>query len=228
MALAAMIEGYLEALNPACVFVGWLRDRAGDTPAVVQIRHDGQVVAEAAARSFRADLLAAGHGHGHYGFAARLRGTLPPGPAGFELFVPRRDQGMRLRLTVPVGVPASLAPVQDLVRGELTWKVGDLAGKPGCLDMAGQLRAMGTSRFVDATFQFVLQRWPSKAEAQVYRLALDEERLAPDGLLIELLGGRERADLGDGLASPWDPAFPFAQGGTSMPDSAFRRKKGAA
>ncbi len=223
-----MIEGYLEALKPTWVFVGWLRDGEGDTPAVVQVRHEGQVMAEAAARSFRPDLLAAGHGHGHYGFAARLRVALPPGPAGFELYVPRRDQGMRLRLTVPALAPAPPAPVGDLARGEMSWRVGELAGKPGCLDMAGQCRAMGIGRFVDATFQFVLQRWPSKAEAQVYRLALDEERLAPEGLLVELLGGRERADLGDSLASPWDPAFPFVPGQRTVPAHASRRKRGTA
>jgi hypothetical protein len=224
-----MIEGYLEALTPAGVFVGWLRDAAGDTPAVVQVRHEGQVVAEAAARSFRADLLAAGHGHGHYGFAARLRVALAPGPAGFELYVPRRDQGMRLRLIVPAMPPAPTAHVGDLVQGEVGWRGGDLAAKPGCVDMAGQCRAMGTGRFVDATFQFVLQRWPTKAEAQVYRLALDEERLAPEGFLIELLAGRERADLGDSLASPWDPAFPFLQAERAeVPAAASRRKRGAA
>lgn len=223
-----MIEGYLEALEPAGVFVGWVRDEAGDTPAVVQIRHEGQVVAEAAARSFRADLLAGGHGHGHYGFAARLRVALPPGPAGFELYVPRWDQGMRLLLTVPVLAAAAAASVGDLVRGERRWRVGDLAGKPGCLDMAGQRRAMGTCRLVDAAFQFVLQRWPTKAEAQVYRLALEEERLAPEGLLVELLAGRERADLGDSLASPWDPAFPFGHAERAIPSGESRRKRGAA
>jgi hypothetical protein len=87
-----------------------------------------------------------------------------------------------------------------------------LMRSPGCLDLAAQRAAMGTARFVDVTYRFVLLRWPSPAASQVFCLALDEERVSPEAFLLELLGGRERADLGDGLASPWEPAFPYMLG----------------
>ena len=94
-----MIEGTLESLAPDGVFSGWLRDTQDSAPTPLEIRHRGRTVAQAAALAFRPDLLATGHGHGHYGFAARSRHALPPGPADFELFLPRRDQSIRVRLT---------------------------------------------------------------------------------------------------------------------------------
>jgi hypothetical protein len=208
-----MIEGGLEELQPSGVFVGWLRDTAAREPVVLHIRARGQTVAAAAARAFRPDLLAAGHGHGHYGFAARSRAALPPGPADFELFLPSSDAVFPMRLTVPRLEPPSAASVGDLVRGETTWRVADLMQAPACLGLAAQHAAMGTARFVDVTYQFALRRWPAPAEAQVFARALDEERLSPDGFLQELLGGRERADLGDALATPWEPSFPYMQDG---------------
>jgi len=206
-----VIEGGLEALQADGVFVGWLRDTALDTPAVLNIRYSGQVVAVAAARGFRPDLLEAGHGHGHYGFMAKLGAALPPGRAAFELYLPLHDQGMQLRLNVPRLAAPTPAPIAAIVAGETTWKATDLARNPGCLGLAGERARMGTPRFVDVTFRFVLRRWPEPPESMVYCLALDEERLAPEAFLVELLEGRERADLGQALPSPWDPEFPYAQ-----------------
>jgi hypothetical protein len=221
-----MIEGGLEELQPSGVFVGWLRDTAAREPVVLHIRSRGQTVAATAARAFRPDLLAAGHGHGHYGFAARSRAALPPGAADFELFLPPGDEVIHVLLTVPRLEPPRAASVGDLVRGETTWTVADLMQAPACLGLAAQHAAMGTARFVDVTYRFVLRRGPAPAEAQVFTVALDEERLSPDGFLLELLGGRERADLGDALASPWDPSFPYTLGGEMLPKPA--RRGGAA
>jgi hypothetical protein len=221
-----MIEGGLEELQPSGMFVGWLRDTAAREPVVLHVRSRGQMVAVAAAGAFRSDLLEAGHGHGHYGFAARSRAALPPGPAAFELFLPAHDEIMPVRLTVPRLAPPQAAAVGDLVRGERTWTVADVMRAPACLGLAAQRASMGTARFVDVTYRFAVRRWPTPAEAQVYCLALDEERLSPEGLLLELLGGRERADLGEALASPWEPAFPYALGDVAEP--APVRRRGAA
>jgi hypothetical protein len=69
---------------------------------------------------------------------------------------------------------------------------------------------MGTARFVDVSFQYVLRRWPLEEEAFVFVRAIEQGDMTPDGFLAELLGSRERADLGPGLASPWDANFPYA------------------
>jgi hypothetical protein len=220
-----MIEGVLEALRPDGVFFGWLRDTDSPTPAVLQIHGAGQVVATAVALAFRRDLLAGGHGHGHYGFAARLQVALAPGAADFELVSPGGGRVVGARLTVPAMAAGAQADVESLLRRAAAWTCADLAAAPGCIGAEAQRAAMGTARFVDVTFQFVLCRWPSADEALVFRRALDEERLSPQGFLLELLGSRERADLGDQLASPWDPEYPYGQ---AVPTATRRRRREAA
>ena len=209
-----MIEGTVEFLTPEGIFGGWLRDTRDPIPAHVQIREGDQIVGESLASSFRPDLLRGGHGHGHYGFLARARRRLAPGMTRFELFLPRHDQGIPVRLAVPPIPPEAALPVEALLRPEPTWTVSELAGAVSCLDLASQCATMGTPRFVDVAFQFVLQRWPMNEEASVYVQVIDEGQTSPDALLSELLACRERADLGPGLISPWDAAFPF----TPRPD----------
>jgi hypothetical protein len=204
-----MIEGTVETLDEGGVFRGWLRDTRDPVPALVQIRLDGHVVAEALASAYRADLLRGGHGHGHYGFLARARVALPPGPARFALFLPRHGQGIPVRLDVPAMAPPVRLPVEALLQPETAWTGADLAGAVRCLDLPAQRAAMGTRRFVDVGFRFVLQRWPLPEEQAVYVQAIDDDTLSPDAFLVELLASRERRDLPPGLPSPWDAAFPF-------------------
>jgi hypothetical protein len=204
-----MIEGTVEALGADGVFRGWLRDTRDPLPALVEIRLRGQVVARALAAAFRADLLRGGHGHGHYGFLARACVALAPGMARLELFLPRHDQGIPVRVTVPVIPAPSPVPVEALLRPEPAWTVAALAASLGCLDLAGQCERMGTQRLVDVSFQYVLRRWPLEEEAFVFVRAIDQGEMSPDGFLAELLASRERADLGPDLPSPWDAQFPF-------------------
>ncbi|MEJ0049022.1 MAG: hypothetical protein WDN04_25125 [Rhodospirillales bacterium] len=206
-----MIEGTLESLSPEGVFSGWLRDTQDATPALLEIRHRHRPVAEAAALAFRADLLGAAHGHGHYGFAARLRHSLAPGPTDFELFLPRRDQSIRVRLVVPVLLPPHQVHVEQLLVEPPTWTAADLSRAPHCLNLADERAAMGTPRFVDVTFRFALNRWPGDEEASVYVRALDREGTSEVDFLLELLTSRERADLEPALPSPWDPLFPYTR-----------------
>ena len=204
-----MIEGTLENLTPEGGFSGWLRDSDSDGPAIVEIRQAGQALAQAVAGDFRPDLLAGGHGHGHYGFTALLRAPLPPGPALFDLFLPRHGQGIRVRLSVPVLQPVAPARVEDLLQPRAIWRVADALPHLSCLKLEEARTAMGTPRFVDVSFRFALRRWPGPDEAAVYIRALQIEGLTPEGLLTELLTGRERADLDTALASPWDAEFPY-------------------
>lgn len=206
-----MIEGTLESLAPDGIFTGWLRDTQDSAPALLEIRHRGATVAQAAALAFRPDLLATGHGHGHYGFAARLRHALPPGPADFELFLPRRDQSIRVRLPVPELPRPHPARVEQLLVEPPAWTAADFCRVPQCLDLAAERAAMGTPRFVDVSFRFALNRWPADEEASVYVRAIDAEGTGETAFLLELLNSRERADLDAGLPSPWDPLFPYTR-----------------
>jgi len=206
-----MIEGTLESLAPEGVFTGWLRDTQDSAPAKLEIRHHGRAVAQAAALAFRPELLATGHGHGHYGFAARLIHAVASGPADFELFLPRRDQSIRVRLSVPELSPPHRARVEQLLVEPPAWSVADVCGAPQCLNLAAERAAMGTPRFVDVTFRFALNRWPADEEASVYVRALDAEGTGEAEFLVELLTSRERADLDPALPSPWDPLFPYTR-----------------
>jgi len=206
-----MIEGTLESLAPDGIFAGWLRDTEDSTPSLLEIRHSGRAVAQAAALAFRPDLLATGHGHGHYGFAARLRRAPPPGPTDFELFLPRRDQSIRVRLSVPELPKPHLARVEQLLVEPPAWTAADFCRTPQCLNLTAERAAMGTPRFVDVTFRFALNRWPGDDEARVYIRALDEEGTSETDFLLELLTSRERADLDPALPSPWDPLFPYTR-----------------
>ncbi len=205
-----MIEGTVEFISPDGVFGGWLRDTRDAFPAQVQIRSAGAILAESLASAFRPDLLRGGHGHGHYGFLARARTRLEPGVTRFELYLPRHDQGIPVRLNIPPIPLAAALPVEALLRPEPTWTVADLAASLFCLDLAAQCATMGTPRFVDVTYRFALQRWPMDEEAAVYVTAIDNGETTPEGFLAELLASRERMDLGLSLPSPWDAVFPYA------------------
>jgi hypothetical protein len=224
-----LIAGALETLAADGCVAGWLRDTGSPSPVVVRIATAGRIVAQAAARRFRPDLLAGGQYHGHYGFAAHLAASLPPGPADFELTCAGSDTRITARLTVPSIAPPVPAAVEALLRGAPAWTTADLAAAPACIDAAAQRSRMGTARFVDVTFRFVLRRWPSRDERRVFAAALDEERLSPQGFLLELLVSRERADLDPHLPSPWDPDFPFvdpAQRNAPTLAAPTRRRKG--
>jgi hypothetical protein len=205
-----VIEGTVESLSAEGVFTGWLRDTSVVTPVAVEIRDRDTVAACAAAQDFRPDLLRAGHGHGHYGFAARLcADTPPPGPKNFSLFLPHVGQGIGVRLVVPALQPPRAQRVEDLLVTHRAWTVAELLGHVACLDLARHMAEWGIPRFVDACFQFALTRWPSDAESFVYCRTLSREETTPDAFMEELLHLPERADLGEAIASPWDPYFPF-------------------
>ncbi len=167
-------------------------------------------VAETRACLFRPDLLRAGHGHGHYGFRARLRQTLPPGQASLTLKA--GDASVTVRLAVPP--PANRLPctVESLLAPPAGWTVADVLAHPGCLAWADQLATLGIARFIDAAFRFALHRWPSAAEASVHARALSRGSVTAEAFVVRLLGSRERADIGPGLMSPFHPDFLFDNG----------------
>jgi hypothetical protein len=204
-----MIEGHIETLSPDGIVRGWLRDTSSVAPCHIQVLHGGALMAEAMASAFRADLLRAGHGHGHYGFAARLRQPLPPGPSSVALHLPRQGSTAPMALHVPVLDPPQPITVEHLLAPEPSWTVADLLAAPGCLDTEANFRRMGAPRFVDALYRFVFERWPSKAETRLHTDNLCRRRLTAQDLLIDMLTSGERADLGSDLISPFDPLYPF-------------------
>ncbi len=205
----ALIEGHIENLTQEGVVLGWVRDTESLIPCHIQVLHDGGIIAEAMAAQFRPDLLRSGHGHGHYGFAARLRRHLPQGRCSVAMHLPRHGRTAPMGLMVPKLARSAPVAVETLLTTLQSWTVEDLLEAPACLDAAGNCRRLGTRRFVDAGYRFVLDRWPSKAETRLYTDNLDRERIGPQDFLLDLIGSRERADLGPCLPSPFDDTFPF-------------------
>lgn len=204
-----LIEGHIETVSAEGVVQGWLRDTSLARPCHIQVRHGADTVAEALAQDFRPDLLLAGHGHGHHGFAARLGHALPQGRASLVLHLPHTGLSAPMAVAVPPLTPGALRSVEDLLLVQPGWTAPDLLACASCLDWEAIHAGMGTPRFVDGLFRFVLERWPSAPEARLHGIALAHGRVSPQGLLIELLSGRERADMPPGLISPYDPDFPF-------------------
>lgn len=207
-----MIEGHIESLTPDGIVHGWVRDTGSAAPCHVQVLHGGVPVAEAMAALFRPDLLRAGHGHGHYGFKARLRSALPPGACSVALHLPRYGRSAPMALTVPKLDPQRPLTVEALLAAEPSWTVADLLAFPACLQAEANCSRMGSPRFVDSMYRFVLGRWPSAAEARLHVDNLSRRRLTPQDFLVDMLGSGERADLGPSLPAPFDPLFPFTFG----------------
>ena len=116
-----LIEGHIETLTQEGVLRGWLRHSTAAQPSHVQVLHRQHVVAEAIAQDFRRDLLMGGHGHGHYGFLARLRVALPPGPCRVTLHLPRMGLDAPMAVRVPELAPARPATVEDLLQPADRW-----------------------------------------------------------------------------------------------------------
>jgi hypothetical protein len=204
-----LIEGHIESLTSDGVVHGWVRDTDSLTPCHMQVLHAGDIVAETMAARFRPDLLRAGHGHGHYGFAARLRRPLSQGRCNVALHLPLHGRTAPMGLVVPPLAAATPSVVETLLAPPPSWTVEDLLAAPACLDAAGNCQRLGTRRFVDAAYRFVLDRWPSLAETRLHTENLDRGRLGPQDFLLDLIGSRERTDRGPYLPSPFDDDFPF-------------------
>jgi hypothetical protein len=204
-----MIEGHIESLSPGGIIDGWVRDSGSARPCHVQVLWNGRIIAEAMGDRFRPDLLARRLGHGHYGFQARLREKLPPGPCGVVMYLPRTGISAGMGLTVPILAKTPKVTVEALLLMQAEWRPADLLAVPDCLDMERNLARMGAPRFVDGVYRFVLGRWPSKAEAGLNTESLAAGRITASGLLVELLQSRERADMDAPLPSPFDTEFPF-------------------
>jgi hypothetical protein len=198
----------IEAVSGDGVVLGWARD--GAAPLHVQVLVEAAPVAEAMAMLFRGDLLRAGHGHGHFGFAARLRKPLPQGPLWLALHLPATGRTVPVAIQVPPHRLRGPATVEALLDEPPSWTVNDLLTAPACIDWDANLSRMGPARFVDGLFRFALGRWPSKAEARLHADTLARRRLSARDLLIDLLSSPERAESDARLPSPFDPAFPFA------------------
>ena len=197
-----------EAVTPEGVLNGFAYDPEAIQPPIIQVVIGGALAAEARAHLFRPDLLVAGLSHGHHGFAARLRQPVKPGAVNLTLVCAQlRKPGT---LTIPRQLPHPPASVEFLITPPRSWTGTEFLARPSCLPWTQYATRLGTERFIDAAFQFVLRRWPSKPEAAVHARALAHGNVSPEGFVVQLLQSRERGDMTEELMSPFDAEFGFA------------------
>ncbi len=204
-----LIQGEIDRLTPGGIIQGWVRHTQFAAACHVQVTYAGALVAEATARLFRRDVLAAGTSHGHHGFDARLLRPLPQGNLIVLLCLPEHDATAPMQVDVPPLDPPVRQRVEDMLRHPPGWTAADVGAHPECLGLDSNFAQLGPARYTDAVFRFVFSRWPSKAESRMNAASLAAGRITPTQLLLECLASRERADMRQELPGPFDPAFPF-------------------
>ena len=206
-----MPRGSIDDVSEDGLVTGWASGPDPCVPAIVRVAVDDAVLAEAEASQFRADVLAAGIGHGHYGFRARMAVTPAPGRYRFKLV---DADGVVLveaaDCLVPTQRPPERLSVEALLSKGPCWSDEAVAAQLACLNLAENCRSMGITRFVDAGFRFVLSRPVDPLSASYYGPALQRGAVTPDSFIAGLLRSADRKSLGTPLPSPYDYRFPFA------------------
>ncbi|NJO56329.1 MAG: DUF4214 domain-containing protein [Rhodospirillales bacterium] len=209
-----MIEGHLDACTGDGFLEGWARFERRREPCIVSIRLDGEVVGRALAAEYRADLLAAKVGHGHYGFRARLRRKLAPGRHVFTLFEERSCQcrcgtSSNSRSTcrpsacgrMPCAWRSCSAPRTEWTDAEVLANLDSLGLEDACAKM-------GVERFVDVAYMWVLGRRADEEGIRVYVTKISES-MTPINLVSILLRSNERKAKTLPITSPFSPTFPI-------------------
>ena len=188
---------------------GWAVGPHPRLPCQVGVVLNEALVGRAEARQFRADVLAAGIGHGHYGFAARLPASVEAGTHSLRLIDPDRTLLAEAVLDVPPRAPPARLSVEALLSAGPRWSEQALLERLDCLELARHRALMGDRRFVDAGFRYVLDR-PVDALSETYYLAaLERGAVTPDSFLAGLLRSPDRKAVTTPLASPYEAKFPW-------------------
>jgi len=201
---------YLDRVTSDGYIEGWARDESEPRACILQILQNGEVIGEMVADCFRQDLLDAGIGHGHYAFYARLYDAKP---GEFDLEVAEKHLGTRISVTgparhmIPVMERSRPVAVQELVRRR-RWTANDLVRNIGCLHLSENARTMGSFRFVDVTYFFLLNRWMDEA-ALVHVRKLEGGETSPEEFFTEVALSEERLASSSVLPGPYDGRFPY-------------------
>ncbi len=206
-----MARGSIDSVTEDGLVTGWATGHDPRTPAIVRVLLGEAVLAEAEASQFRADVLGAGLGHGHYGFRARI--AVPPPPGRHTLRLVDADGGSLAEpaeCNVPSQRPPDRLSVEALLSRGACWTDEQVAARLDCLNLAANCAAMGVARFVDAGFRYALGRPVDPLSANYYGPALGRGAVTPDSFIAGLLRSADRKALGTPLPSPYDYRFPYA------------------
>jgi len=208
----APLHGNIDGATPEGFIFGWAW-RAGTLARChVHVRSDGRLVAEALADLFRRDLLEAGIGLGFCGFVARAKKPLAPGRHLLQLLEAKTGTpiGREVRIDIAASAGEKAADTRrSLPHSQTTWSDEDVLAHLSQFNLASHHRRMGTFRFVDVTFRYVLGRWADDVGLNAYARELDSGALSPEQFFAALLRSKERKANPKPLPSPFDYRFPF-------------------
>ena len=188
---------------------GWAVGPHPRLPCQVGVVLEETLVGRAEARHFRADVLAAGIGHGHYGFAARLPASIGAGSYNLHLIDQEGAVLAEAAVEVPPRAPPARLSVEALLSAGPRWTEQALLERLDCLELARHRALMGDRRFVDAGFRYVLDRPVDTLSETYYLAALERGAVSPDSFLAGLLRSPDRKAMTTPLASPYEAKFPY-------------------
>lgn len=210
-----MPEIYLDACTASGLLEGWARIDGRSGPCQLRILHRGEVVARCVADQFRADLLAAGVGHGHYGFSARLRRPVQPGIQVFDIAPDEPRAGAWRAVSAKIEVPRLSAEaarelsVEDLLAIAPSWTDDEVRNHVEGLGLRTALDHLGPRAFLDRAYLFCFGRRPDEEARQIYGDALARGGIEAGELVRILLASPERKGNAFPLANPHDATYPF-------------------
>jgi hypothetical protein len=201
---------HIENISAERMMTGWIMVHGRQTPVTAIIRCNGELVAKARATLFRRDLLAAGCGHGHYGFAVPVMRSLPAGPQVFEITDAETAEEFHnspLLLAVPAAGSLTPRPVDALLSSRATWADADIREYPASLRLQDNFKRLGARRFIDVVCRFLLNRWPTETEFTAVSTGLESGTSKPDAFFLNLLERTAQPQATRSLPSPYDPLF---------------------
>lgn len=206
-------QGELHYIGGDDCFIGWARPRDPGPACEITILREGQPIATAVADIYRPDIMQLGIGHGHFGFRILRSMQCPAGKARFSLVERRSGGGFDGAVDITLQVARyrrdKVLTVEDLLTPRTTWTEPEVVGNLDCLEPEATWKRMGSRRFVEAAFLFVLGRPADDGGRARYTSALDTAELTAYDVLKTLFGSSERARSGPPLLSPLDAKYPF-------------------
>lgn len=206
-------QGELHYIGGDDCFIGWARPREPGPACEVTILREGQPIATAVADIYRPDIVQLGIGHGHFGFRILRSTQCPAGKAHFSLVERRSGGGFEGAVDITLQIARyrrdKVLTVEDLLTPRTTWTEAEVVGNLDCLEPEATWKRMGSRRFVEAAFLFVLGRPADDGGRARYTSALDTAELTAYDVLKTLFGSSERARSGPPLLSPLDAKYPF-------------------
>lgn len=206
-------QGELHYIGGDDCFIGWARPLQPGPACEITILREGQPIATAVADIYRQDIMQQGIGHGHFGFRILRSAQCQAGKARFSLVERRSGTGFDGATDITLQVARyrrdKVLTVEDLLTPRTTWTEAEVVADLQCLEPEATWRRMGSRRFVEAAFLFVLGRPADDGGRTRYVTALETAELTAYDILRTLFGSQERARSGPPLISPLDAKYPF-------------------